>query len=345
MKATINPGYDKRRRKLSDIVPLSTPFTLFVTPSQLCNFRCRYCTQSLAAQQKKAVGFRSQLLTEDVFFKIAEQAAEFPEKFKRVLLTGLGEPLMNPKIPQMVAALRDLGVAEHYEIFTNASLLTHEMGERLLDAGLTCLRISIQGVTAGKYKEITGKDIDFRGLVENIGYFFERRKDCAVYIKVIDACVESEVEKGMFFSLFGDVCDHIFIEHLVKAQPSMGDYDGMADNSFTFYGEASEERDVCPYMFYTLQTDALGNVFPCPPLGLPLSFSLGNVSETKLRDLWSGERLRRLRMAHLNRRKEAINPCCRCSCYMSFTPAEDNLDEASGEIMERISVGAGHGRY
>jgi MoaA/NifB/PqqE/SkfB family radical SAM enzyme len=335
MAARISPGYDKCRQKLSEIVPISTPFTLFVTPSQLCNFRCAYCTQSLSGERKEEIDFRSQLLDYGLFLNIAGQASEFPGKFKRVLLTGLGEPLMNPRIPEMVAALRNLGVADHYEVFTNASLLTPRLSDELLHSGLTCLRISIQGVTKRKYEEITGRDVDVEGLIENIAYFFHHRKACRVYLKIMDACLEGGDEER-FFSLFGGICDDIFIEHLVKAQPSMGDYDGRADNVRTFYGEPSETREVCPYMFYTLQTDAVGNVFPCPPLGLPLKFSLGNVLDTPLFDIWRGERLRRLRLAHLTGRREEIEPCRRCSCYRSFTPQEDNLDGNPEEIIERM---------
>ncbi len=340
MKARIAPGYDKCRQKLSNIVPIGTPFTLFVTPAQVCNFRCNYCTQSLTKEQKGEIGFQSQLQTYDLFMRIAEQASEFPEKFKRVLLTGLGEPLMNQKIPDMVAMLKELGVAHNYEIFTNASLLTQKMSQSLLDAGLTCLRISIQGLTGEKYREVTGRDIDFEEFVDNIRYFFQRRNKCRVYIKIIDRSLETEDDKERFFSLFGDMCDDIFVEHLTKAQPSMGDYGNRADSTLTFYGEESEERDVCPYVFYTLQTDVLGNVFPCPPLGLPSSFSLGNVCNTTLQDIWNGKMLKELRVAHLNRLRHTIEPCFHCSSYMCFTPKEDNLDDDSEAIIDRMNVGA-----
>jgi MoaA/NifB/PqqE/SkfB family radical SAM enzyme len=341
MKASIVPGYDKCRQQLSELVPLKAPFTLFITPSQLCNFRCGYCTQSLSLECKQRLGFRSELLNYDLFLRLAEQSAEFPGKLKRVLLTGLGEPLTNPRIADMVAVLSKLGVAEKYEIFTNASLLEREVTDRLLSAGLTCLRISVQGTSPQKYKDIAGIDMDFKRFVDNIAYFYRERGDCKVYIKIIDKCLDNEEDKEKFFELFGDVSDYIFVEHLVKAQPSMGDYGKEADNEYTFYGEDSEVREVCPYMFYTLQTDAHGNVFPCPPLGLPLSFSLGNVRENNLLEIWNGEKLKNLRMAHLSGNRAGIGMCGQCGCYLSFTPKEDNLDNDSKEILKRIRASAG----
>ena len=286
MKAEIAPGYDRNRQRLADIVPIHAPFTLFITPAQVCNLRCNYCTQSLSSEKKKEKGFVQQLQDYDVFLKIARQAAKFPVQCKRVLLTGLGEPLMNPKIPDMVALLSELKVAEKYEIFTNATLLSHRMSDRLLAAGLSTLRISIQGLSSEKYRDLAGAEIDFEELLDNIGYFYHHRGTCRVYIKIIDSSFDHDDDKQKFFTIFGDRCDHIFVEHFVKAQPSMGGYDNRTDNVFTFYGEKSEPREVCPYIFYTLQTDVEGNTFPCPPLGFPLSFSLGNVSEISLREIW-----------------------------------------------------------
>ena len=339
MQATILPGYDPKRKKLAEIIPLPAPFTLFITPAQVCNFRCFYCTQHKSGDEKKKIGFASQLLDYNVFLKIAHQAADFPEKFKRVLLTGLGEPLMNPRIPDMVATLRHLDVAEKYEIFTNAYKLNHEMSDRLLAAGLTRLRISIQGLSSEKYKEVCGVDIDFNRLLNNIRYFYEHKGDCTVYVKIIDAGLIDKQDEERFYAMFGDMCDEIYVEHLVKAQPSMGDYSDLADNFLTFYGEKSQFRDVCPYMFYTLQTDALGNVFPCPPLGLPLSFSLGNITETTLMEIWNGEKLRELRISHLKKNRDKVPVCRTCEHYMCFTPEEDNLDNDTGKLIEKIRSG------
>lgn len=339
MKAEINPGYDKDRHKLVDIIPLDTPFTLFITPSQLCNFKCNYCTQSLSIGEKNKIGFKHQLLDYKTFLAIAKQAADFPDKFKRVLLTGLGEPLMNPNISEMVSELVDLNIADKYEIFTNASLLTPELSKRLIAAGLTYLRISIQGLSDDKYKSITGTKIKFTDLINNIKYFYNNRNNCKVYIKIIDSLLLDESDKQKFFELFGNICDNIFIEHLLNAQPSMTNhYNDQVGNSVTFYGDESAHREVCPYIFYTLQTDACGNVFPCPPLGLPLNFSLGNIMNLSLKEIWNGEKLKSLRILHLKKCRN-INPVCgKCSCYKAFTPESDNIDNDSDRIIKLLEI-------
>ncbi len=339
MKALLKPGYDADRTPLADVIPLPAPYTLFITPSQRCNFRCGYCTQSLADAEKKRVHFSSVNLDPSVFHAIVEQSKRFPVQYKRVLLTGLGEPLMNPNIADMVATLRESRVAEKIEIFTNASLLVPAMADKLLDAGLTKLRISVQGTDAGQYRRHCGVELDFDSFIANLRYFHEAsRGRCDVYIKIIDEELRDQKDRETFFAVFSGLCDEIFVENLVRAQPSMGDYGGEITTSKTFYGETARTREVCPFIFYTLQTDAEGNCFPCPPLGLPRGFSLGNLMETPLHEIWCGARHRELMRSHLRMDGSKCALCKQCVCYRAFTPDADNLDDSAKELLHILEA-------
>lgn len=337
MKAKIEPGYDSKRQKLADIVPLNAPFTMFIASTQTCNFKCFYCTQNLTEEEKARINFKQVHMSDAIFGQVLEQAKEFKGKIKRVVFTGLGEPLANWKIPNMIASLSDAKIAGGYEIITNGYLLTPEMADRLLSAGLTFLRVSIQGLTAKRYKETTGVSIDYNRLVDNIRYFYEKKGNCKLYVKIMDECFDIGETKEDFYKIFGDMCDKIYIEHLVNAQPSMeGNYGEKLNDGMTFYGDKSEERDVCPYMFYSLQIDAVGNTFPCPPLGLPESFSLGNISDTTLKEIWNSDKLHQLYRGHLTGHREAIPVCAYCKNYKCFTPEEDNLDYDKEIILKRL---------
>jgi len=349
MKARVKPGYCAERQSLKDIVPLDTPFTLFISPSQRCNFRCSFCSHSLPESRKREAGFASRDLDMRTFHTIAEQSKHFSSKYKRILLTGLGEPLLNHNIAEMVAILRDCDIAEQLEIFTNASLLTEKLSEELIRSGLTRLRISVQGTNAQKYLTHCGVKINFEKLVDGIRFFYEKsRGKCSIYCKIINEQLENDEDRERFFSLFGDMSDDIFVENLVRAQPMMGDYDNEIPLSRTFYGEASNKREVCPYLFYSLQTDSEGNCYPCPPLSLPLSFSLGNVHEIPLTAIWNGKNHTELMLSHLRKDGSKCDLCRKCTNYLCFTPEEDNLDTSAAAIMAQIlnrrcSPEVGHG--
>lgn len=337
MKAQIKPGYDSVRQPLKDVVVVDTPFTLFISPSQLCNFKCNFCAQSLSAQKKKESGFVAINQDFEVFKRIAQQSKKFPSQYKRILLTGLGEPLVNPRIVDMVKLLKEYQVAEKLEIFTNASLLTEELSEGLIEAGLTRLRISVQGTDAEKYKKHCGVDIDFEKFVNGIKYFYEKsRGKCSIYIKIIEEELDNEQDRQKFFDIFGCICDDIFVENLVRAQPMMGDYDDEIAVARTFYGENAQKREVCPYIFYSLQTDSEGNCYPCPPLSLPLSFSLGNINKQDLTEIWNGEKHQDLMLSHLRADGSKCDLCKKCTNYLCFTPEEDNLDRDTKNIIKKV---------
>ncbi|WP_294471620.1 radical SAM/SPASM domain-containing protein [uncultured Intestinimonas sp.] len=336
MKAKVEGGYDHNRQKLADIVPLDAPFTVFIASTQICNFRCFYCTHSHKGEDN--IHLHAVHMEDATFEAVVNQLQKFP-KVGRILFTGLGEPLANPKIPSMIHRLKQVGVTDRIEIVTNASLLTHEMTDRLLDAGLTYLRVSLQGLSSEKYQEVAGVFLDFNKLVDNIRYFYEKKDDCKLYVKIMDACLESPEDEQIFYKIFGDISDQVYVEHIVKAQPQMLDqYSKNVTSERTFFNEPAEPRRICPFLFYTLQIDADGNVFPCPPLGFPESFSLGHVHSTTLHDIWFGEKLYDLQMLHLNGRRSQHPVCGNCQNYLCFTPEEDNLDLSADEIRKRLEA-------
>ncbi len=339
MQAKIEGGYDHQRQILADIVPLPAPFTLFISPTHKCNFRCFYCTHSKTAEEKASCEFQAVDLPPELVRSLAGQAGAFGGQIRRVVFTGLGEPLVNRTLPDMIRMFAEAGTAKGYEVITNAYLLTPEMSDRLLDAGLTYLRVSIQGVNAEQYRKTTGVHIDYDRLVEQLRYFYEHKGCCQLYIKIMDASLENESDRELFFETFSPICDKIYVEHLVKAQPSMMEkYGDHVTSELTFFQEPSEYRAVCPYLFYVLQVDSLGRVFPCPPLGFTDKFSLGNAAEHTLYEIWHGQKLRDLRMQHLNHARHSHAVCGRCENYLCFTPKEDNLDQHMEEIRKRLEA-------
>lgn len=91
---------------------------------------------------------------------------------ERLTLQGLGEPLLAPELEAMVEHACARGIRVGFN--TNATLLTRPRAERLVEAGLAWLHISLDGARAETYESIRdGADFDLvrrnvRGLVEVI---------------------------------------------------------------------------------------------------------------------------------------------------------------------------------
>ena len=89
-----------KRNRLEDVIPLSTPFSICIDPSNVCNFKCQFCAVQYSDEP---VSFKKQIMDYDFFCKIIDDISAFGQKLKVLRLNGQGEPLVNPRFPDMIA--------------------------------------------------------------------------------------------------------------------------------------------------------------------------------------------------------------------------------------------------
>ena len=138
------------RQCLSDVVPLSSPYVLGISLSELCNFSCNYCIHSVKSSKKY---LSNQLLSWDTFYKVLDQAEQLNGQYNIINLMGVGEPLLHPNVADMVKCISERNLTKRIEITTNASLLSPDLSLKLVKSGLTRLIISIQGITEKNIKK------------------------------------------------------------------------------------------------------------------------------------------------------------------------------------------------
>jgi MoaA/NifB/PqqE/SkfB family radical SAM enzyme len=129
--------------------PVATfaPQVVFIEVTNRCNLLCETCPRTFFDREPlKSLSF-------DEFVYVADQ---FPA-MRRAVLHGIGEPLLNRELPQMMRYLkqRDVGVLFN----SNGTLLTPAWQEDLVQSGLDEFRCSIDGATAATYAHIRGADL------------------------------------------------------------------------------------------------------------------------------------------------------------------------------------------
>lgn len=322
------------RVKLSEVIPLDTPFTLNIFPSNICNFRCNYCAQSLGKEYLlENYDFPQEIMSMEIIDKVIEQAKEFNKKFKLVSFMGHGEPLCNRQLPEMIKKIKDADIAERIDVITNASLLTEEYSERLIAAGLDVLRVSLQGVSAKSYYETCNIEIDFEKFVNNLTYFYTHKNNCKVYVKTVDASLQ-ENEKEIFYKIFSPISDRIFID---KVKPV---YDGVhysereKDLTKDRYGNEHEKRVVCPQPFYMLSIWTNGDVTPCD--ALYKACNLGNVKQQTLFNMWNSTIKKNFCKLHLQKEKNNILSCQKCCAPDDVAAKEDILDDVATDLIKKF---------
>jgi MoaA/NifB/PqqE/SkfB family radical SAM enzyme len=294
-----------RRVDLYERVPLPVPFSIQFTPSSYCNFKCAYCWQALT-DDVLARKFKKQFLNFELFKKAVDGCAGFGEPLRMILFAGLGEPLMHPQIDEMIAYSAKSGVTQRVDILTNASLLTHEMSDRLINAGLDRLRISIQGLTTEKYKKICGSNVSFEQILDNITYFYNRRKKTSVYIKIIDCALE-DGEEERFKEIFSPVSDECAVEYLSPFVRET-DFSKLKEGfhgTFRNGGVPGGSR-ACPLPFYMIAVQADGNVTPWCTGDIATVY--GYISEKSIQAIWNSDAVREFWRIQLTNR--AQNPVC-----------------------------------
>lgn len=340
--AEVKPSYDTKRQKLSEVIPLDSPLSMYIEPTRTCNFKCFYCMHSTRGEKDGILdrtGFRLAHMDMELFKKLADEIIAFPTPVKRVCFSGLGEPLMNPRLPEMIRMLRNAGFAGRIDVISNGALLTHELSDALISAGLNRLQISIQGLDRQQYQENCGTAVDVEKLMAELDYFHQKARGtkASLFVKIIDIMLKSEADRDRFFEMFSSLCDTIFVEHLVIMEQQMGDHGGRADHTRNLNGEYVEKRMVCGVMFYFLQVNIDGETFPCSTPGLPNSFSMGCAKTNTLQEIWNGPVRKALMCKNLRDGYAEIPACSECSSCIAIADDTEYLDDCREEMLARIT--------
>jgi GTP 3',8-cyclase len=123
---------------------------LRISVTDRCNIRCFYCMPAENAEFME----RGELLTYDEIERFVRVVA--PLGVNKVRLTG-GEPLVRHEIHKLVARLVPIPGIGDLGLTTNGVLLA-EQARDLWDAGLRRLNVSLDALSADKFKRITRRD-------------------------------------------------------------------------------------------------------------------------------------------------------------------------------------------
>jgi radical SAM protein with 4Fe4S-binding SPASM domain len=305
------------RKSLIEMLPLKTPLVVQIFPFYGCNFKCNYCIFQKPENQRNFIS-QQKVMQLDNFEKYINDMQKFNQKIKVLRFVGIGEPLLNKNISDMVSLNRWIKVADKTEIVTNGYALNPMMSNSLIDAGLDRLVVSVQGTSHKRYREITGIDIDFQTFVYQLQYFYKYKEDTEVYIKIVDSALEDKEDEQRFYDIFGDICDYIAIEATVPIHNGIC----LPDRDCTQFGESLLKYSVCPQPFYHVQINPDGNVVPCQSFEYPVI--LGNANTESIVDIWNGDKFNQFRRSFI---EQELNKICRnCNMCKYRIHKEDVLD-------------------
>lgn len=320
------------RTNLYDVIPLKTPFLIFLDPSSACNLKCPFCPCGGAHKDLWNEDKKQSVMDFDVYKKIIDDLSKFPDKIKTLRLYKEGEPLVNKKLPEMIKYAKDSGRVSRIDFTTNGTLLNPELNLRLIEAGVDRINISIEALNAEEYEKNSGYKLDFDNFLSNLEHLYNNRGNCHIFMKINDFGLKGHT-KDEFFNIFGNMCDEISIENVSDVWPEFDVSDYQQEFNKSIYNEELNKVEVCPYIFYSMCVNSDASVSNCF-LDWNHDHILGNAYQESLYDIWNGNLLKELRIAHLKMNKDKYKICKNCG-QLNFATL-DNIDKYADELLRRF---------
>jgi len=144
--------------------------------SRRCNLKCEFCPRS----EFKVQEFMSPQ-TFDSFLNSTTFTRE-----DLALFCGLGEPMLNPHLPDFITRFKERTTEAQAQIITNGTLLNPENVAMLLDRGIDLIVISFNGTDPQTYERLM-KGASFEKSMANLEYTkaeIQRRSGCTTRLMV-----------------------------------------------------------------------------------------------------------------------------------------------------------------
>lgn len=289
------------------------PDELYIETTNRCNLKCRTCPQYWGMDENPA----------DLDVAQVRRILDLFPQVRRVVLHGIGEPLLNTDLPQIIAAVKARGA---YALFnSNGLLLRGSIAERLASSALDELRISIDAATPETYRHVRGVN-GFERILNNLRSFAGLRRGPSGGPRVslwitgmrdnvleLPALVETAHQAGVHEvhlqrlvysdrglatgdqALFGRARDEetAAIERATHRAAALGIVLGGSGEATAAasVGETNSYR-ACRRPWTLMYVTANGNVLPCciaPFTGVPYGdIVLGNVFRDRPEVIWNG---------------------------------------------------------
>ncbi|HYL80004.1 MAG TPA: radical SAM protein [Candidatus Acidoferrum sp.] len=326
------------------VVP-DLPATLYIETTNRCDSLCQTCVRTFQTREPP----KDLTLAE-----LARVVDQFP-RLTRVVLHGIGEPLLNPDLLRMIAYLKGRGVAVVFN--SDAIGLTAKKRRGLIESGLDELRVSMDAATAETYRAIRGV-ATFDRVVENVTALGHLKRQRAVALPKIalwfTVMKRNLPELPAFIRLAAKMgAAHVNVQRLVhygeglavQDQSVHGTLTAMEETLLAEAGRLSQELGIvlsasgnttpvesltpeererpwsgCQRPWSLSYVTANGNVLPCcispwTARDYP-GLILGNALAEPFAGIWNGERYQQFRTRFET--SEAPDPCRGCGRLWSI---------------------------
>jgi radical SAM protein with 4Fe4S-binding SPASM domain len=276
------------------------PFVDQIELTSHCPMRCGFCPRGIPGRMQRASGFMERAL----FVRLLDQLNPEQARWRALELHHLGESLLHPELPALVAEASARGLPT--EMSANPSHLTPELGRALLDAGLSRLVMSLDGMDAVTLATIRGPAARFERAERNLEALLEHAAALpappTIVIQMIDLA-RNRHQHAAFLARWATT-GLGFVRAYVK------DLDGPDPD--TGAASARPTRYLCGYPWRSVVVLWDGRVVPCCRDD-DARLVLGDLNRQTLGEIWNGPAAHALRELHRRGDAPAGHLCTGCA--------------------------------
>ncbi len=282
-------SYILRRTRVS-----GGPLTLAIESTAKCNLFCPMCPRENIYFPPKDMEF-------SLFKKIIDESKDYLEF---AVPYGVGEPLLNPELVDMLAYCKRVGVPSG--ISTNATLLTEAISRELIESGLDYIIFAFDGATKESFEKYR-KGADFEKVRNNILTFLRVKREMRSDIFCIVQMVRLKENRQ-------EVPDLIRMWRIEGINEIRIKKDEVHNEGSAIPGD-NGNRPPMRHPCYLLWRGPMyvhydGTVFPC--CYIYPEVPIGNMGRNSLDEIWNSERMVHLRQAHVRGDLSEYKACQNC---------------------------------
>jgi len=283
---------------------LRCPSWIVIENSNICNLSCIFCPNEKMGREKG-------IMKEDLFRSLIDQAVL--NNIPNVLITGFGEPLIDKTYISKIVYAKEKG-ASNVHCVTNGILLTEDVSEKLIKAGLDYLYISIDAASTEVYGQIhkvpgsSAPSDKFSDVVKNINSFIALKKKLKIAKPILEVRFKDfDVNKT---DLYDFIAQYKMSVDKVNIFMNIFNWPG-SNISNNLPRTTRLLKFPCRNLWSTLYVTVGGKAALCCQ-DYECKIELGDANKENIMDVWNGEVLKKYRKMHLDCKFNEIPACREC---------------------------------
>jgi len=278
------------------------PINLIIENSNFCNAACSFCPYKTMKRTKR-------IMEQRTFDQIVRRIKEFKLPINKVFLSGMGEPFLDQSIVQRIKTLKGLGL--YLKIYTNASVLTKNICQKLIEFKVDELNISFNGADKASYQKVMR--LNFDKTLANINQLIKlKEKNNTSLPKIrISMVLAKKNEAGVknYLENWQNKVDSVTVS---LAHQWGGGVRVKSKNRFL----KQKITYPCRSLWHTVVVDSSGNYVICCR-DYESKFVLGHVFNHAIDEIRNSKFIKEFRQKHLRFNQDSLPKICK-SCNFPF---------------------------